>query len=163
MKFLLIGFAIAFVIGISIIALAYFSARFKEDEAKRSQSSATKRKLGPVMVIILLVILLIMAIVVIRGIHPKEPTHLFVYKLTAGQKVYTRVTVGQGTNLQLWASKPFCVVADQIVQLADGTAKRESREYWMPDGESSWTGGDPVGLFTLKGETDGTIVKIKIL
>lgn len=122
----------------------------------------------------LLLVPIIFLVIGMGGFSKKSPSHSYSnskgqegypyeYKLSVGEKVYTKVKVGQGTNLQLWASKPFYVVTDQLVQLADGTTRRDPREYWMPDGESSWTGGDPVGLFTLRGETDGTIVRIKVL
>jgi heme/copper-type cytochrome/quinol oxidase subunit 2 len=61
MKFLLIGFvAVVAIIGISIIALAYFSARSKGERKKDkvSQAPATKKKLWPVIAVILLVLLI---------------------------------------------------------------------------------------------------------
>ena len=80
----------------------------------------------------------------------------FEYKLSAGQKIYTQVAVGQGVILQLWANQPFSVIASQ--PQPDGSIKTE--EYIMPAGESGWLGGEPAGVFTIKGITESTLVRI---
>ncbi len=81
---------------------------------------------------------------------PQETVETF--QLNAGEEKPT-VLAGPGTFHEICSDQPFIVIS----------GNPDGKEFPAPSGCSKWKGKDPIGVLSVKGRENNTVLKIKML
>jgi len=163
MKILLIlGILLAVAVVIIIIVIANcipsFNDRRKGEALRTPSSPGAKRRFWPGLVILILALAVVVGVMKMRS-HPLTAYPIAAnaqeYKLSAGQEVCTKTSIGPGITLRFWANKPFSVVTYNL--------EGPTGEYGRPSGESFCRGSNPSGPLVVRGDFDGTVVQIQVV